>query len=138
MLKQLYLNTDINFDYTTFKTILNDIYNDHTKVYDLSISDLNNIMYLTDTEITLKKDIVIIYYYGLFRLILFNPYANHFKMFNLPQQFENVLKNIDCFCFNETQRLTLLDSQFDELDFYFSDGTYTFDANDHIMYYIFP
>lgn len=138
MQNQLYFDNNLIFDNLTFHRILNDIYNDPCKVTQLGMSDVNNLMDLTDTEIKLKKDIVIIYYYGEIRLIGLNKKTNQFEIFNLPPKFENILRNIDCFCFNESTIITMLDSQFEAIDFYFSDGEYTFDAGDHIMYYIFP
>lgn len=138
MQKQLYFDNNLIFDNKTFHRILNDIYNDPCRVTQLGMSDINDIMILTDNEIKLKKDIAIIYYYGEMRLIGFNNKTNHFELFNLPSKFENILRNIDCFCFNESNIVTMLDSQFETVDFYFNDGTYTFDAGDYIMYYIFP
>jgi hypothetical protein len=118
--------------------MLIDIYNEPCKVTQLGKSDINDIMDLTDNKIKLREDIVVIYYYGEIRLIGLNKDTNHFEIFNLPQRFENVLRNIECFCFNESNIITLLDSQFEEMDFYFTNGTYTFDSNEHIMYYIIP
>lgn len=137
--KQISFNdSDLVFNHTTFKTILKDIYNDPCKVTRLSMSDIVEIMELTDNSIKLKKDIVIIYYYGEIRLIGYNQTIEQFEIFNLPSQFENILKNTDCFCFYESTIMTLLDSQFEEIDFFFSSENYTFDNNEHIMYYIFP
>lgn len=137
MLKQLYINeNDLIFNDRTFKTILKDIYNDPCKVTQLGMSDINEIMDLTDTEIKLKKDIVVIYYYGEIRLIGYNETTNCFEIFNLPVNFEIILRNIDYFYFTESNIMTLLKSKYDKIDYYYSNGEYTFDTNDHVMYYI--
>lgn len=139
MQKQLYINeNDLNFNERTFKTILKDIYNDPCKVTQLGMSDIKDIMELTDNEIKLKKDIVVIYYYGEIRLIGYNESTNCFEIFNLPVNFEIILRNIDYFYFYESNIMTLLKSEYDKIDYYFSNDGYTFDANDHIMYYIIP
>lgn len=139
MQKQLYINeNELNFNDRTFKTILKDIYNDPCKVTQLGMSDIKDIMELTDNEIKLKKDIVVIYYYGEIRLIGYNESTNCFEIFNLPVNFEIILRNIDYFYFYESNIMTLLKSEYDKIDYYFSNDGYTFDANDHIMYYIFP
>lgn len=139
MQKQLYINeNDLNFNDRTFKTILKDIYNDPCKVTQLGMSDIKDIMELTDNEIKLKKDIVVIYYYGEIRLIGYNESTNCFEIFNLPVNFEIILRNIDYFYFYESNIMTLLKSEYDKIDYYFSNDGYTFDANDHIMYYIIP
>lgn len=139
MQKQLYINeNELNFNERTFKTILKDIYNDPCKVTQLGMSDIKDIMELTDNEIKLKKDIVVIYYYGEIRLIGYNESTNCFEIFNLPVNFEIILRNIDYFYFYESNIMTLLKSEYDKIDYYFSNDGYTFDANDHIMYYIIP
>lgn len=139
MQKQLYINeNDLIFNDRTFKTILKDIYNDPCKVTQLGMSDIVEIMELTDNEIKLKKDIVVIYYYGEIRLIGYNESTNCFEIFNLPVNFEIILRNIDYFYFYESNIMTLLKSEYDKIDYYFSNDGYTFDANDHIMYYIIP
>ena len=139
MQKQLYINeNELIFNERTFKTILKDIYNDPCKVTQLGMSDIKDIMELTDNEIKLKKDIVVIYYYGEIRLIGYNESPNCFEIFNLPVNFEIILRNIDYFYFYESNIMTLLKSEYDKIDYYFSNDGYTFDANDHIMYYIFP
>lgn len=122
----------------SFNQILIDIYNDPCKTTQLEISDINDVMDLNNNEIRLKKDIAIIYYYNEIRLIGLNETTKHFELYNLPNNFKNVLKHIDCFYFNESTISTLLDSEFEEIDYYFSDGEYTFDSNNYIMYYIFP
>lgn len=139
MQKQLYINeNDLIFNDRTFKTILKDIYNDPCKVTQLGMSDIEEIMELTETEIKLKKDIVVIYYYSEIRLIGYNETTNCFEIFNLPADFEIILRNIGYFSFYESNIMSLLKSEYDKIDYYYSDGTYTFDADDHIMYYIFP
>ena len=139
MQKQLYINeNELIFNERTFKTILKDIYNDPCKVTQLGMSDIKDIMELTDNEIKLKKDIVVIYYYGEIRLIGYNESTNCFEIFNLPVNFEIILRNIDYFYFYESNIMTLLKSEYDKIDYYFSNDGYTFDANDHIMYYIIP
>lgn len=139
MLNQLYINeNDLNFNDRTFKTILKDIYNDPCKVAQLSMSDIEEIMELTDTEIKLKKDIVVIYYYSEIRLIGYNETTNCFEIFNLPVDFEMILRNIGYFSFYESNIMSLLKSEYVKIDYYYSEEGYTFDNNNHIMYYIIP
>lgn len=105
---------------------------------ELGNKDIKNIMELTTNQIKLKKNIAIIYYYDQIRLIGFNKLSNKFEFFNLPLRFDNIFRKLSCFYLNESKIDTLLNSQFEEADFYFSENGYTFDANDHIMYYITP
>lgn len=139
MTNQLYVNeNDLVFDQKTFKTMLRDIYNDPCRVTQLSMSDIEELMELTDYTIKLKKDIVVIYYYGEIRLIGYNKTRQHFEIFNLPINFEIVLRQIHWFSFYESNIVGLLNSEYEEIDYYYSTEEYTFDNNDHKMYYIFP
>ena len=135
---ELSFSNKLTFNHDMFKRILCDLYNHPRKVTQLGISDIEHIMELTDNSIKLKKDIAIIYYYGEMRLIGFNCIAKRFEIFNLPSKFEYILSKLDCFYFNESTIKTLLDSQFEAIDFYYEQDNITFDANEHIMYYIYP
>lgn len=126
------------FNYDTFQRILTDLHSNPCKVMELGNKDIKNIMELTTNQIKLKKNIAIIYYYDQIRLIGFNKLSNKFEFFNLPLRFDNIFRKLSCFYLNESKIDTLLNSQFEEADFYFSENGYTFDANDHIMYYITP
>ena len=119
MQNHLYFDDKFVFDKTTLKDIVTDIYNNPCTVTQLGKKDISHIVDLTDNEIKLKENIAIIYYYGELRLIGLNLKTKQFEIFNLPTQFENILRNIDCFSFNESTIITLLDSQYDEIDFYF-------------------
>lgn len=126
------------FNYDTFQRILSDLHSNPCKVMELGNKNIENIMELTNNQIKLKKSIAIIYYYDQIRLIGFNKLSNKFEFFNLPLRFDNIIRKLSCFYLNESKIDTLLNSQFEEADFYFSENGFTFDANDHIMYYIFP
>lgn len=126
------------FNYDTFQRILSDLHSNPCKVMELGNKDIKNIMELTTNQIKLKKNIAIIYYYDQIRLIGFNKLSNKFEFFNLPLRFDNIFRKLSCFYLNESKIDTLLNSQFEEADFYFSENGFTFDANDHIMYYIIP
>lgn len=137
----------IPFNYSIFKRILTDLYTHPCKVTQLGYVDLEDIMELTDDIILLKQDIVIIYYYGEIRLIGFNYITDRFEIFNIPSKFEHILSKLDCFCFNESTIKTLMNSQFEVMDFYYeqssqpsaySQDVYIFDPNGHLMYYIYP
>lgn len=140
----------IIFNYDTFQRILSDLHSNPCKVMELGNKDIKNIMELTNNQIKLKKSIAIIYYYDQIRLIGFNKLSNKFEFFNLPLRFDNIFRKLSCFYgsedpqtssksyLNESKIDTLLNSQFEEADFYFSENGFTFDANDHIMYYIYP
>lgn len=128
----------IIFNYDTFQRILSDLHSNPCKVMELGNKDIKNIMELTTNQIKLKKNIAIIYYYDQIRLIGFNKLSNKFEFFNLPLRFDNIFRKLSCFYLNESKIDTLLNSQFEEADFYFSENGFTFDANDHIMYYIIP
>lgn len=139
MTNQLYVNeNDLVFDNRLFKTMLRDIYNDPCRVSELSMSEVEELMELTDYSIKLKKDIVIIYYYNEIRLIGFNKSRHRFEIFNLPEMVQWVLRHIHWFIFYESNIIGLLNSEYEEIDYYFSAEGYTFDNNDHKMYYIFP
>ena len=129
---------NIIFNYDTFQRILSDLHSNPCKVMELGNKDIKNIMELTTNQIKLKKNIAIIYYYDQIRLIGFNKLSNKFEFFNLPLRFDNIFRKLSCFYLNESKIDTLLNSQFEEADFYFSENGFTFDANDHIMYYIIP
>lgn len=135
---ELSFSNNLTFNHDVFKRILCDLYNYPCKVTQLGISDIEHIMELTDNSIKLKKDIAIIYYYGEMRLIGFNCITKRFEIFNLPSKFEHILSKLDCFYFNESTIKTLLDSQFEVIDFYYKQDNITFDANEHLMYYIYP
>ena len=126
------------FNYDTFQRILSDLHSNPCKVMELGNKDIKNVMELTTNQIKLKKNIAIIYYYDQIRLIVFNKLSNKFEFFNLPLRFDNIFRKLSCFYLNESKIDTLLNSQFEEADFYFSENGFTFDANDHIMYYITP
>lgn len=141
---------DFQFNYDTFQRILSDLHSNPCKVMELGNKDIKNVMELTTNQIKLKKNIAIIYYYDQIRLIGFNKLSNKFEFFNLPLRFDNIFRKLSCFYgsedpqtssksyLNESKIDTLLNSQFEEVDFYFSENGFTFDANDHIMYYITP
>lgn len=129
---------DFQFNYDTFQRILSDLHSNPCKVMELGNKDIKNIMELTTNQIKLKKNIAIIYYYDQIRLIGFNKLSNKFEFFNLPLRFDNIFRKLSCFYLNESKIDTLLNSQFEEADFYFSENGFTFDANEHIMYYIYP
>lgn len=144
---ELSFSDKLTFNHDMFKRILKDLYNHPCKVTQLGISDIEHIMELSDNSIKLKKDIAIIYYYGQIRLIGFNYITEHFEIFNLPSKFEYILSVLDCFYFNESTIKTLLDSQFEVIDFYYEQSSQPsayeqdniiFDANEHLMYYIYP
>lgn len=126
------------FNHDIFKRILKDLHNHPCKVTQLGINDIEHIMELTDNSIILKKDIAIIYYYGQMRLIGFNYITEHFEIFNLPSKFEYILSELDCIYFNESTIKTLLDSQFEIIDFYYEQDNIIFDSNEHLMYYVYP
>lgn len=130
--------SEITFNYDIFKYILNNLHSNPCKVTQLGYEDIEDIMELTDDIILLKKDIAIIYYYGEIRLIGFNFISNQFEIFNLPSKFEHVLSKLDCIYFNESTIKTLLNSQFEVIDFYYSQDGYLFEPNGHLMYYIYP
>lgn len=48
------------------------------------------------------------------------------------------MRKLECFYLNESKYNTLLSSQFEEADFYFSENGFTFDANGNSLYYITP
>lgn len=139
--EEIYTSTfgdKIPFNYGIFKRILNDLYTYPCKVTQLGYVDIEDIIELSDNLILLKQDIVIIYYYGEIRLIGFNHITDRFEIFNIPSKFEHILSKLDCFCFNESTIKTLLDSQFEAIDFYYSQDGYRFEPNGHLMYYIYP
>ena len=139
--EEIYTSTfgdKIPFNYSIFKRILNDLYTHPCKVTQLGYVEIEEIMELSDDVILLKQDIVIIYYYGEMRLIGFNYLTDRFEIFNIPSKFEYILSKLDCFCFNESTIKTLLDSQFEAIDFYYSQDGYLFEPNGHLMYYIYP
>ena len=120
---ELSFSNKLTFNHDVFKRILCDLYNYPCKVTQLGISDIEHIMELTDNSIKLKKDIAIIYYYGEMRLIGFNYITKRFEIFNLPSKFERILSKLDCFYFNESTIKTLLDSQFEAIDFYYEQSS---------------